>query len=527
MRITFGFLLWLSFVTAPSQAARWVLEASNPGSITGTGRELSFDIQQVTGEIQSARLVLNLNYSNARELGFVLIDGSGFVTLPIAPIGGILSSGKVMNGRYSISDQAVTTWALSSEGLNFVPTTPVRAYQPGLVGQCANLLGRYLEFDINRAAPLTLRVERLQSVSPGSGSINGAQLIVDTSAPEEIHSAGFEEPAIAMLPCKPPSFNVVLNGQTESLTRSNLTIVNSVSGNAPLRWYFRDFENADFGPIEFGLGSNPVYVGRFGGRTRLNIGFWDAATGTVNFTTGAGNRTIELPGDWVNTFHQVMPGDYDGDGVTDVAVAFLDGQNRWIGRFRFSRDAQMRDFLIDPRALTGAGFNSANIGFGAGQDADRNGVDELTMYAESSGGSMRQVQYVFEQQRPIAAFFNEWGLLNDRLILGRWTANVSGNQLGLMVARPRTLPGGGQHEWYLFPNGQPVIFGQPGNDLPLSMNFDQDVLNEIAVYRRSDRRTYLIESSTGINRVLEPLGATSGFNAPVGSIQGTIAPLAQ
>jgi hypothetical protein len=519
----------LAFASIPAaHAARFVLEASNPGAISGNGRDLSFDIPQVSGEIQSAQLVLNLNYSNARELSVSMIDGSGFVILPIAPRGAILTSGKTMNGRYRITDSALTTWALSSEGLNFVPTHPVRAYQLGLGGQCINLLARYLEFDINRKAPLTLRIERLQSVNPGSGSISSAQLIIDTSVPDEILAASFDEPDTSMVPCRPPSVNVVLNGQTESPTRSNLTIVNSTSGSAPLRWYFRDFENQDFGPIEFGLGRHQVYVGRFGGRNRLNIGYWDEETGTVTFTTGAGDRTIALPGDWVNTFHQIIPGDYDGDGTTDVALAFLGqfaGQLRWFARIRFSRSAEVVDYLIDPRAfIGGTSFTSSNIGFGAGQDADRNGVDELTMYVESSAGNMHNVQIVFEQQRRTGIFTTAWGLLGDRQILGRWTANTSGNQFGLMVVRTFNPPADAR-EWFLFPNTG--IAAGFSTDIPMSFNFDADALNEIAVYRPSDRRAYLIPSTGGANVVTEPLGGSTGFNTPIGFIQGTIAPLAQ
>ena len=445
----------IAAAAVPAQAQRIVLEATNPGPITGTGRDLSFDLAAVTGEISAARLEMQINYSNAGELDFALVDGSGAVQLPLSPVGGVSSSANIgMAGRYVISDSAVTTWGISSVGRLLVPATAVRAYQFGNQGLCLNLLARYREFDSNRAAPITLRVGRTVSANPGSGAIVNAQLVIDTDRSAEIFASGLEEPATPIPRCTPPALNVVLNGQIESMSRSTLTVVNSSGNAAPLRWYVRDFINPDVGPIEFGLGSNPVYVGRFGGRSRLNIGFWDASTGTVNFTTGAGARSIALAGDWTITPHRVVPGDYDGDGTTDVAVAFLDGQSRWLVRIRFSSNDALRDFLVDPRLLAGAG-----------------------------------------------------------------------NQLGLMVARPRGVEA--NIRWFLFPNSTPTQWGSEVTDQPMSFQLDGDVLNDIAVYRPGDRRVYVIDSSSGQTLTLEPLGATTGFNAALGAIQGTIAPLPQ
>ena len=188
------FLLLLAFALAsPLHAARFNVDASNPGAIDGGGRDLSFNLSAIPGTIVSATLQLDINYSRARELNWSLVDNSGVVVLPLASMSGV-SSAVTMNGRYRISDRAATTWALAAPASGNLPIAyPARAFQFGQGGTCTNLLARYLEFDIDRCQPLTLSISRLGSAS-GSGSISAARLIIDNSAPDELLVTGMEEP---------------------------------------------------------------------------------------------------------------------------------------------------------------------------------------------------------------------------------------------------------------------------------------------------------------------------------------------
>ncbi len=518
----FRILLLLAFaVGAPLHAARFNVDASNPGAIDGSGRDLEFDLSAIPGSIVGATLQIDINYSRARELDWSLVDGSGVVELPLASMSGV-SAAVTMNGRYRLNDRAATTWALAAPASGNLPNAyPARAFQFGQGGSCINLLARYLEFDIDRNLPLTLRVSRLGSAG-GSGSISAARLVIDNSAPDELLATGMEEPEHAPMVCQRPSLDVVLNGGSESPTRSPLTLLD-YSG-AP-DWNIRQFDPPlDFGPIAFGAGSGTQpYAGRFGGRSRMNLGFWDAGNGALNFSTGTGARSLFLPGDWDTTLHFPIPGDYDGDGTTDLAMAFLGdfgGQPRFYARIRFSRDDLLRDLIIDPRAYDPANHTSANIGFGTGQDADQNGADEITLYAQRADGNMRLIQFAVDpvSLMPIGFGGPAWGLPGDRMVLGNWTAGSSGNQFGLMVAR-RTVTA---WEWYLFPNGVPTSWGLPG-DFPVSINVDLDRKNDIAVYRPSDQRLYVIRSSDGQQVVFGPFGNAASI--PLGYLQGTTAPL--
>lgn len=517
----FRFLLLLAFALAsPLHAARFNVDASNTGTIDGSGRDLVFDLSAIPGTVVSATLQLDINYSRARELNWSLVDGSGVIVLPLASMSGV-SSAVTMTGRYRISDRAATTWALAAPASGNLPSTyPARAFQFGQGGTCTNLLARYLEFDIDRSQPLTLQISRLGSAS-GSGSISAARLIIDNSASDELLVTGMEEPDHAPMVCQRPMLDVVLNGGSESPTRSPLTLLD-YSG-AP-DWSIRQFDPPqDFGPIGFGVGANTQpYAGRFGGRSRMNLGFWDPSNGALNFTTGAGGRTQFLPGDWSSTLHFPIPGDYDGDGTTDLAMAFLGdfgGQPRFYARILFSRDGALRDLIIDPRVYDPANHTSANIGFGAGQDVDQNGADEITLYAQRSDGNMRLIQFVVDpgSLTPLGLGGPAWGLLGDRMVLGNWTAGSSGNQFGLMVARKTATA----WEWYLFPDGVPTSWGLPG-DFPVSINVDLDRKNDIAVYRPSDQRLYVIRSSDGQQVILGPFGSVN--SVPLGYLLGTTAP---
>jgi hypothetical protein len=280
----------------------------------------------------------------------------------------------------------------------------------------------------------------------------------------------------------------------------------------------------DFGPIGFGTGADTrLYPGRFGGRSRMNLGFWDPATGTLNFTTGAGARSLTLPGDWSSTFHIPIPGDYDGDGTTDLAMVFLGdfgGNERYIARILFSRDGALRDLVVDPRALVPSVFNSGQIGFGAAQDAFQRGRDEITIYALDVTNNMRLVQVLYSRDGTFEAGFNgpSWGIAGDRMVLGNWTNGSSSNQFGLMVVRVQA----GQWAWYLFPNGTPTMWGLTG-DLPLSINVDLDRINDIAVYRPSDQMLYVIQSSDGQQVSFGPFGSVASI--PLAYLLGTTAPI--
>jgi hypothetical protein len=511
--------LCLLLIASAAPAARLSVDATNPGAIDGSGRELVFNLSTVNAPIAAARLELDISYTRARELELSLVDASGSVQLTLADFAG-LDPSIGLSGRYRIDDRAPYPWLYAAAAASVRSLAPVQAYQFGQAGLCVNLVGRYLEYDIDTALPLTLRIARAAGAS-GTGSITRARLVVDTNFDESIHASGFEEIETIVERCQRPSFDVVVNGGNESLSRSPLTLLDYAAG-AP-DWRIRQYDPpADFGPFAFGTGATTQpYPGRFGGRSRMNLGFWDASTGTLNFSTGTGARTLALPGDWNATQHVPIPGDYDGDGTTDLAIAFLGefgGQPRWIGRFLLSSEGSARDIPIDPRTVFPAQFDSPSIGFGSGQDGDGDGRDEVTIYARTSVGGMGLVQVQLQRSGRIDYFSGPfWGIAGDRMVLGNWLGGASGNRFGLMVVRKSA----GVLEWYLHPNPTPVIWGF-ASDYPLSIDIDDDERNDIAVWRPSDQTLYAIRSSDGQQVSFAAFGAASDL--PLAWLLGTTAP---
>jgi hypothetical protein len=524
MHLKLSYFIWLLFgVSCSLSAARFVFTASNPGAIAGTGRDLQFDIQGVPAEIRAARLQLRLNYSAARELGMKLVEVPGAIELPLIPDG--TGTGPSYAGQYVISDSAVTTMQQLRPSSGVVPNVASRAHQFGVGGVCLNLIGRFLEFDRNRNGPLTLSITRTPSVGGGgAGSITEAVLVIDTAEPDEVLSTGFEEPAEAITRCRRPPLDLVFNGGVEG-NQSPLAILGFTSQTPSLMtWSVQQLSPLQaFGPVQIGTRRTPVYAGRFGGRSRLNFGFWDEVTGTLNFTTGAGGRSLELPGDWVTTQHQVIPGDYDGDGVTDLAVAFF-ANGLWTARILFSKSGKLTDQIIDPRALDPQSFSSSRVGFGTAQDSDFDGRDEIFIHARQNDVSlfMRQIQFVPSTPNSFAGgnVLPPWGIDGDKLVLGRWSTSTSGNRLGIMLARKNFATNA--WEWYRFPNETPVVWGLALSDDPVSIDVDGDGQNDIAVYRRTDQRWYVIQSSDGAQVTLGSFGSTNGL--PLGTAQGIVAP---
>ena len=507
-----------------AQAASFSLNATNPGPITSAGREMLFDLSAVSGEIKSAKLVLSVNYSNARELGFSLVDPTGVVSMPILPTFGVPSSSLSMVGTYTVSDTASATWQQGGTlNSNLPPSVAVRAWQFGPGGVCLNLLGRFLEYDIDRSQPLTLRVARLATPSPGSGAINQATLLLETDVVSEtdaLLATGFEEPAAPLVRCQRPPLDLTPNGAMES-NLSPLSLI-EFSGGA-MRWQIRSlFDQADFGPFVFGASTDKLYAGRFGGRSRMNLGFWNAASGTLNFSTGAGARSVSIPGDWNNLEHYPIPGDYDGDGITDLAMVYADGAGFYRARIRFSTLAATPnfDYNIDPRLRQSSDFQSGTMYFGPGQDTNGDGNDDIIIYARTSDTSnIMRISRFFPNPIRNADIFQggpSLGVHGDRLVLGDWS---SGPDRGWMVVR-NSASG-----WTWFPGNSPVPvpWGSLPTDIPISIDADGDGLNDIAVYRPTERAWYLIRSSDGqLAAPLAIFGNSLLSNIPLGYLQGTI-----
>jgi len=510
-----------------ASATSFTFDASNAGSIDPTiGRDLNFNLFGVDGPIVQATLELELDYSEARELSIALTDPTGVVQMRVVGFTNI-PAGVGARGVYRFDDRSKLAWPEIIEAAGDVPTIlPTRAAQPAprLGSYCLNHIARFLEHDLEaRDGQVRLMIRRLIA-GPGTGSITRARLRLHTEMGDTLFATGIEEPANPAPPCRRPPFDLVFNGGNDLVPRSPLSMLHRDASN-DLNWgVLQLFPLQDFGPTPFGDLTARAYPGRFGGRSRMNIGYWDASSGTLNFNTGAGIRSESLSGAWAGNTHKLLPGDYDGDGITDVAVAFLGVGMRWNVRVRFSANGDVGDYVIDPRSLRPAEFTAVEIGFGIGQDADGNGSDEINVYARMSSASNAMALMRIDLNALRAGgsvpyvFTNAHGQVGDRMISGKWSNATGVDQLGVMVTRFS----GGNWQWHRQGTVQATIFGQLG-DFPIAIDADGDGLNDIAVYRPADRRWVVLQSSNQAQVTFGPYGEING--EPLGYAVGSVNPL--
>lgn len=174
-------------------------------------------------------------------------------------------------------------------------------------------------------------------------------------------------------------------------------------------------------------------------------------------------RSIGSPGD-VN-----VQGDYDGDGIADVAM-FTPSTGIW----------QIR------RSGTG---ETTNTQFGAAGDLpvvgdfDGDGLNDMAVYRPSVGN-----WYVLRSSDGDFSA-SHWGAPGDRPVAGDFDGDGSND---LAVFRPS------EGNWYIYRSSDSGVtalhWGMTG-DQPVAGDFDGDGTNDVAVYRPSEGNWYIYRSS--------------------------------
>ncbi|RAV30463.1 hypothetical protein [Sinomicrobium soli] len=224
----------------------------------------------------------------------------------------------------------------------------------------------------------------------------------------------------------------------------------------------------------------------------FNQGVWTAGD-MAEVTYGTGSADIPVPGDyngdgktdiavfrpgnpycqWLRpgrdavTFGQAedipTQGDYDGNGTTDLSF-FRPSEGKWY---------VYHDYLPSPHYTTQVYGQPDDIPVPADYDGD--GKVDYALFRPSTAEWLRfdihRGQYGYPGDIPVPGDYNGDGIAERS------------------VYRP------GTNQWFVYGNSVPLNIGQPG-DIPVPGDYNGDGMTDKAVYRPSDGTVYLEDGST-------------------------------
>ncbi len=251
---------------------------------------------------------------------------------------------------------------------------------------------------------------------------------------------------------------------------SDIGVIRANAGfaaNAANDWYTLNSSDNTFSARSIGNPGDLNVQGDYDGDGIADVAMYTPATGTWQIRrSGTGETTFTqfgMSGDIP------VVGDYDGDGINDLAV-YRPSQGNWYvlrssdGEFSATHWGAPND-----RPVTG--------------DFDGDGVNDLAVFRPSEGN-----WYIYRSSdNGLTAL--HWGTSGDQPVAGDFDGDGTND---VAVFRPS------EGNWYIYRSSDNQMsafhFGTPG-DIPVACEFDGDGLTDVAVFRPSDGNWYILNSA--------------------------------
>lgn len=256
--------------------------------------------------------------------------------------------------------------------------------------------------------------------------------------------------------------------------KTDATVIRNTGGgaNGQISWFSRNSTNGNLVGTVFGIASDQIVSGDFDGDGKTDITVWRSGAQAYFYILQSQTNTFRADAFGQTGDDPSVVGDYDGDGKTDPAIyragATAGSQSVWA--YRASTSAATGQIIVVQWGQNGD--------FPAPGDYDGDGKYDFVIQRNNGSGAA-----VFYLKQSTAGFTAvQWGTPTDVIVPGYYD-----NDCKTDIAVVRGI--GGVINWYIrnSTNGalQAYQFGASASDFTTQGDYDGDGTTDVAVWRPS------------------------------------------